>query len=177
MQIIRASRDLYQKYREDILDIFLDVISMEMYSQYVDPEVESAYHDDMFEKGYYLLALEDDKLIGYIAAYPLAEEPLLPNEIKEKYQPERCDYLSEMHIKADRRRQGIGTKLMEAYLKGVDHDAYDHAVVRAWTVEGGAGPFYKRFGFEDDAIIDQVKTTKDGKGKRTIQKQYFFKKL
>ena len=178
-QFVRIDDTSYKNYRGRILEIYLDSGTSRVHDQYLDPAEESDYHDSVLgkRKGYGYVVIDSDKCEGYILAYPLSFEPLLPDAIRDSYPLERCLYITEMHLSPECRGRGIGTSLMQTFVNELDPSEWDYLVIRAWKSNEGALRFYEKFGFVRGEVIDEEKVKKNRSGKFWIQKQYLIRQL
>lgn len=178
IKIKKADLDLFKKHQERLFEIYEDGATSGIQEQYLEMEEEKEYIEDIIKKGGYgFFALYKDILLGFILATPLENDSLLPQSIKKKYPVEKSFYISEIAVHKDYRFQGIGSELMENFLKDVDRKKYEYLFIRAWKNNSVAMNLYQKFGFIPDEIINQEKIKKDRSGTFIIQKQYLVQKL
>ena len=166
------------RYRQELLEIYFDAASTGAHEQQLNLANEASYIHGIFsaKEGYGFLALVGESCAGFILAYPLKHEPLLPHRVRERYDTDRCLYVAEMHVRRDFRGQGCGSELFTAFLSDIDA-RYASVAIRAWRNNEGALRFYERLGFVRNAIIQETKARKGTGEPFVIEKQYLFKDL
>lgn len=178
LTIVKARKEEYVKHKAELLAIFFQSMSEDRQKQHVDEKKEEEYITHIFDVGGYgYFALENDILVGFITAYGLSHDSLLPDTIEQKFPVDKCLYLSEMAVRKNLRGKEIGTKLIKAFIESIDKKSWDYLFIRAWKTNERAIHFYKKFGFKEDEIIEQEKRRKYTKEKFIIQKQYFWQKV
>jgi GNAT superfamily N-acetyltransferase len=81
----------------------------------------------------------DGEITGYLVGYTMPVTDLRPVKIAE---------LESMFVREDARGQGIGKRLVEAFIKWSLQEGAQRASVTAYAANGKAIAFYKRLGFE-----------------------------
>jgi ribosomal-protein-alanine N-acetyltransferase len=76
--------------------------------------------------------------------------------------PEETAYLSELAVDPDNRRNGYGSKLLEAVSQAQRQDGCERLVLTVRAVDDGAREFYKRHGFEQEVRLDDEYETGAG---------------
>jgi len=170
--IIITNKKDFDNYEKEILDIYMDAGTTGYMEQHLDKDKEKNYISKCFDEGYGLFAIKDSMLIGFMIMMPLKYDLLLPDSIKQKYNPEKCLYVAEMAVHKEFRGNGVGTKLMNKFIKTVDVGKYEFLFIRSWRNNKPAISFYQKFGFILGDIIKQNKIKKDRKTKFVIEKQY-----
>ena len=174
MEIIQTHNTDYQ---HEIIALYLEAFSTGTSKQYIDRVELDSYIETILEKGYALLALEDNHVIGAILCCPLKLDNRLPKEIVQNFSIEKCIYLSEMMVSTIVRGQGIGTKLMDEFIGTVNKSLYSEAFIRVWNENTPALNLYRKMGFEPIATIEQTKRNAEGNGTFVMKKLYLHKKL
>lgn len=92
--------------------------------------------------GCFLVAEDDDKLVGYIAASA------------KKFDDRRsCKVeIDNLGVISDYRKQGVGKKLTDACLKWAKDEGFNKAHLRCYAANVGALEFYKRNGFQGISV-------------------------
>lgn len=178
VKIVKADIKIFRKYQSAIMDIYIEAGTSGVMEQHLEKDAEAAYLTDLLQSGGYgYVVLDGSRLIGFILAEPLADDPLLPDTIRRQFPVERCLYIAEMHVHKDYREQGIGTELMTRFIEEADRKKWEYLFIRAWKNNVRAIRLYQRLGFQLAAIINQTKIRKDRSGTFVIQKQYLWQKL
>lgn len=90
----------------------------------------------------FLVAEDDGKLVGYIAASP------------KNFDDRRSRYaeIDNLGVISSYRQQGVGKKLMDACLQWAKDEGFQKAHLRCYSANVGALEFYKRNGFQDISV-------------------------
>lgn len=176
--IIRADGDTFKKHKTELMDIYIEACGSEYMAQYVESGEEELRIAQIFEKGGYgFFGFHENKLTGFLLVTPLSHDALLPETMKEKYPIERCLYVAEIHIHEDYRRKGIGTNLMNAFMKDADRKKYDYVVIRTWIRNIPAMNLYRKLGFVPGVTVEEEKIKPDRSETFIMLKQYLVRKL
>ena len=174
MQIFKTHNSDYHK---EITDLYIEAFSSGLSTQHIDIEKLNMYLDEILHHGYALLAADNENIIGAILCCPLKIDSYLPAIINENFKVDKCVYVAEMMVSESTRGMGIGTKLLYEFFETVDKSIYTDAFIRVWDENVGAISLYKKFGFEQIAIIEQTKKKANGKETFVMKKIYLHKKL
>jgi GNAT superfamily N-acetyltransferase len=158
MKMLTIDKSTYQKYKLQLLQLYIDSFSTGLSAQKIDPVVTGLYLDGLFEVGYGILITEKDELIGALLAAPLSIDALLPDKIRQNFPIENCVYIAEMMVKENARGKGLGKQLLQEFMQTVDKQRFKHAFIRVWVENVPAVTLYRKMGYDDYAFIDQVKT-------------------
>ena len=174
MEIIKTNNS---GFREQLIDLYIEAFSTGISEQHIDLEQLNQYVDLISKEGYFLLAVENDDVVGSVWLCPLKFDKSLPAEISEKFDVEKCLYLAEMMVTEKTRGQGIGKQLMSAFFETADKLQYSEAFIRVWDENIPALNLYRNAGFKDIARIKQLKMKADGVETFVMQKIYLHTKL
>lgn len=174
MKIIKTNNS---NFRKQLIDLYIEAFSTGKSEQHIDLEVLNRYVDLILKEGYFVLAVEDDDVVGAVWLCPLKFDKSLPAEISEKFEVEKCLYLAEMMVTEKTRGQGVGKQLMTAFFETADKLQYSDAFIRVWDENIPALNLYRNAGFKDIAHIEQTKTKADGFETFVMQKIYLHTKL
>lgn len=166
-----------EKYRSDIIILYLDAFSSGKSQQFIDKNELEIYINKIYAEGFVFLAFENDKVTGALLSIPLKSDDQLPEKIKTNFKIEKCIYVAEMMVSEQMRGKGTGKLLLEYLFKNIDKTTYNHAFIRVWNENIPALSLYRKTGFEDYTTIQQTKTNVDGSGTFVMEKIYLHKKL
>ena len=182
MEIITVDKSTYQKYKAQLLKLYIDSFSTGFSAQKIDSDVTGRYLDALFEEGYGIFITEKDELIGALLTAPLVIDDLLPDKIRQNFSVENCVYIAEMMVIENARGKGLGNQLLQEFIQTVDQHRFTHVFIRVWVENVPALKLYRKMGYEEYATIDQVKTYSDnpdttGKpGTFVMHKVYLYRK-
>jgi len=174
MKIIQTHNPDYQS---EISALYIEAFSGAPSNQYIDPVKLDAYIKMILEKGYALLAILNGQVVGAVLSFPLKFDNLLPDEIKQNFDTDKCIYVAELMVGAPTRGQGIGNKLMMEFFKTVDKSHYTDAFIRVWEENIPALNLYRKMNFVPVTSVEQTKKKADGSGTFVMKKIYLHKKL
>ena len=176
MEIIKVDKSNYQHYQAPLLKLYIDSFSTGLSAQTIDAVVTGHYLDTLFEEGYGIFIVEKEELIGALLATPLTFDDLIPDKIRQNFLIDNCVYIAEMMVNENARGKGLGTQLLEEFLRTVDQKRFSHAFIRVWVENVPAINLYRKMGYADYATIDQVKTRSDQRGTFVMKKIYLYRK-
>ena len=106
------------------------------------------YFIELIEKGTVWVAVDDNKVIGYLAG---------SINVKPEYATKSLSELDNFYVEEEYRRQGIGKKLLEEFKKYCISKDIEEIKVTASAKNINARQFYKNNGFEDFEITYKMK--------------------
>lgn len=174
MEIIQSKNS---DNRNGLIELYIEAFSTGLSQQYTDRTDLNSYIEAILEKGYALIAVENNELIGAILCTPLEFDKLYPDQLVQNFSIEKCVYVAEMMVRVKFWGQGIGKKLLTEFFKKIDQSRYSEAIIRVWDQNIPALNLYKKMGFEPIANIEQTKMKADGTGSFVMNKIYLHKKL
>lgn len=174
MNIIQT-KDL--KFLKQIVEQYIRVFSTGQSAQLIDIVELNQYVHTILTRGYAVLAIENDELVGSLLSTPLVLDKELPSEIATKFEMEQCIYIAELMVKEDKRGMGIGRKLIEVFYNMIDWKIYSDVFIRVWDENKGALRLYEQSGFQPIAKITQTKIAMDGFTKYDMNKIYLHKRI
>ncbi len=174
MKIIQSSNT---NYRNEIIALYIEAFSTGLSREHIDLEELTQYVDFIFEKGYILLAIENQEFIGTIWVYPLSFEKEFPTNILENLNIANCLYISEMIVAGKFRGQGIGKLLLQSFFDTVDKTKYSDTIIRVWKENIPALRLYEKIGFKPIATIFQTKRIPEKNEFFVMEKIYLHIKL
>lgn len=177
MIFINVNKLKFETYKNDLVNLYIDTFSAGKSFQYHSEEETAAYLQSIFDVGYGIFALEENKLVGVILLTPLSFDKLLPEEILQNYDVTRSVYVAEMIVEKSKQGQGIGKKLLSFFLEEADRTKYSKAFIRVWVDNVAAVALYKKMGFEICASMVQPKLLADKSGTFDFEKIYLHKEL
>lgn len=164
-------------YSDEIASMYIQAFSTGISQQHIDTEELTRYINLMLKEGSALLAVEGNTVCGAILSCPLQHDKLLPDDIRQNFNIQKCVYLAEMMVQEKKRGQGIGKKMMSRFLETIDKSRFTDAFIRVWEENIPALTLYKRMGFEPISTIEQIKTNVNGTDTFVMKKIYLHKKL
>jgi GNAT superfamily N-acetyltransferase len=90
-----------------------------------------------------IIAEADEKVVGYLSASCTSNSHRRQNPVAE---------IETMYVEEEHRRQGIGGKLLEAFIEWAQVQGAAHLEVMAWAGNKHTLEFYHHFDFVEDAI-------------------------
>ena len=103
-----------------------------------------------------LLALDDERLVGFGIAIPLQLRPDVARELTGLLNIERTMYFAELGVLPQFRGKGIGGALINERLRLMDRDRYTDVVVRVSASRNVSYRQYLRRGFENVGVPMEV---------------------
>lgn len=177
----QTDMDIFQtnntNYCNAITALYLEAFSSGKSTQYINAGELSAYITSFFVKGIVTIATENEQLIGALLACPITLDTLLPKEIENNFEIDKCLYIAEMMVSEQVRGKGIGTLLIQHLLKETDRQLYKEVFIRVWDENIPALHLYRKMGFNDYCTIQQTKMKADGTGTFVMPKIYLHQKL
>ena len=177
MELITIDTEGYQKYKEQLLQLYLDSFSTGLSAQTLDPWAVGQYLDSLFVEGYGIVVAEGDVVIGALFATPLNIDALIPDQIRQNFLVDDCVYISEMMVSENARGKGLGAQLLQKFIQTVDQNRFKHAFIRVWVDNLPAISLYRKMGYQDYAFIDQIKSNPGTKEPFVMHKVYLHKNL
>lgn len=89
------------------------------------------------------IAESGGRVVGYLAASCNTSPHRLQNPVAD---------IETMFVDAAQRRQGVGSKLVDAFISWAQEQGAVHLEVMAWSGNRRTLEFYRRHGFVDDAV-------------------------
>jgi ribosomal protein S18 acetylase RimI-like enzyme len=174
MKIIKTNNS---NFRKQLINLYVEAFSTGISEQYIDLEELNRHIDLILREGYVLLAIKNEDVVGSVWLCPLKFDKLLPPEISEKFDVEKCLYLAEMMVTEKARGQGVGKQLMTKFFDTADKLQFSSAFIRVWDQNTPALKLYRNAGFKDIASIKQTKNKAGGVETFDMQKIYLHTKL
>lgn len=180
-KIVKADINLFLKHQEEILQIEREQVENSSSEHLFDEEDELNFMTDALNKGgSAYLAMENDKVIGFLVVGPLDDGSDLPKSVTQNFPVQKCLHIKVMYIKEP--GKGVGSYLLENLVEEADKEKWEYLFVRTWIAppnEGAINFYTKKSGFEiiPNAIVESTKTKTDQSGTFQIKRQYFAKKI
>ena len=163
------------KYRDALIALYIGCFSSGISAQYIDEVQLSRYVDLILNKGYGVLAIENELLVAALLCFPLKYDKDVPIEITDNYNVDNCIYIAELMVTEQKRGFGIAKKMMEEFENKLDTNVTD-LFIRVWDKNVPALTLYEKQGFTSVATILQHKLEKDGANLLLMRKMYLNKK-
>ncbi|QIA07858.1 GNAT family N-acetyltransferase [Draconibacterium halophilum] len=177
MNLIGVEAQNFEAYKNNLVSLYIDTFSSGKSFQYHSEEETAAYLQSIFNVGYGVFAMEENKIVGAILLTPLSFDRRLPEEIAREYAINRSVYVAEMMVEKSKQGQGIGKKLLNHFLENADRNKYNHAFIRVWIENETAVSLYKKMGFEICAKLVQPKLLADKSAIFDFEKVYLQQRL
>ncbi len=162
-------------YREKFIDLYLHAFTRGRHAQAIVPEMVERLLDDLLCDGLGILALDGDRLVGWVAAFPLNRETDFPREKYRDVVVAESLYISEVMVHEDYRGRGIATRMIGGLLREAERD-YSYAVIRVWQENRPAMVLYRKLGFVPLGVISQIKMNAAGE-EFEMEKVYLGKQM
>ena len=177
MEIVTIDKSDYQKYKDQLLELYLECFSTGKSAQKLDPVKTEKYLESLFKDGYGIFFLEEEILTAVLLATPLGFDELIPEKIRQNFLLDNCVYIAEMMVTENARGRGLGKQLLEEFIQKVDKIKFKHAFIRVWVENVPAVTLYRKMGYEDYATIYQKKSSPDTGKTFMMHKVYLYKNL
>jgi ribosomal protein S18 acetylase RimI-like enzyme len=100
------------------------------------------------DPGQIQVAEENGKLVGYVMSQKIVKTPL---DMAYNW-----SYVSDVYVKRNHRRQGIGRKLLQATVEYLKSVGSEHVRLAVWHRNEGAIRLYKELGFKEHMHTLQI---------------------
>lgn len=166
-----------KKFRNEVIQLYLEGFSSGISAQHIDKIEMEKYIDSFFIRREVLLSILNNSVMGVLLFSPLIKDKLLPEEIKNKYDIEKCAYIAELFVAESARGKGIGKNLLKKFFDIIDHGIYTHVFIRVWDKNISALALYEKLGFKTVANIRQTKNKLNGTETFYMNKIYLHKEI
>ena len=163
------------KYRDALIALYIGCFSSGLSAQYIDEVQLSRYVDLILNKGYGVLAIENELLVAALLCFPLKYDKDVPIEITDNYNVDNCIYITELMVTGQKRGNGIAKKLLEEFENKLDTNVTD-LFIRVWDKNVPALTLYEKQGYTLVASILQHKLEIGGASQLLMRKMYLHKK-
>jgi ribosomal protein S18 acetylase RimI-like enzyme len=165
-----------KKYSGEITDLYIQCFSAGLSAQHIDPLELKSYMQLISDSGYAVLAIEAEQITGALLCLPLTEDKLLPENLKESLNVNKCLYIAELMIDEKARGRGLGKELIRRCTENADRSRYSEIVIRVWEKNEAALHLYLKEGFKPVGAITQLKRKPDGTELIEMKKIYLSKR-
>jgi len=147
IEIVSGEKSLKKcLFEEGLISLYQKIFADFPYFEQFDEAEVDAYFEDYLSNGKVLIARDKGKIVGFAAAYPFVEEPIVRGIlIKQKINPDDCSYIAELGVDSESRGNGIGQALIEELLLELPNDK--NPVLRTNINNEVAQKLYQRLGF------------------------------
>lgn len=174
-RIYKLNEFNYPKFREKILDLYLNAFTSGENSQFISSESAESTLDEILRNGFGNMAFIEEHLVGVLLAFPLGCDVEFPKEKCSDISIDTSIYIAELMVHSNFRGKGIASNLLETFFQEVE-EKYTNAVIRVWDKNKSALKLYQKMGFVQVATISQTKLNTEQKPFE-MQKLYMVKKL
>lgn len=171
----RVDRLIYPRFRDRIIDLYLNAFTAGDYAQYISPGCAAATLDHLLQVGWGWISFVEEKPIGLILSHPLIHDPDFPAALYPAIPVKSSVYIAEMMVDATVRGRGIALRMIHQELLS-QPPGITHAVIRVWEENRPALSLYERVGFVPFHTIRQTKHRSPAE-RFTMKKIYLYKRL
>lgn len=169
-----ANKQVYKKFSNDLEELYLNTFTTGISAQQISREKAENYLETMFEVGYGIFGLQDNKLVAALVATPPSLDIQRPEHIQNSYPDGSSIYIAEVLVDESVRGQGLGQQLVQSFENHLSTQI-KHVLLRVWQKNKPAVMLYYKMGFKICGEITQEKIRPDSKEKFTMHKNYMVK--
>ena len=137
-------------YKNRLLKLYLQAFSEGEFSQFILDDAAEKDWEKYRRIGKIYVALQSDKLLGALVAYPLRFDEHLPEQ--NVFDVRNAVYIAELMTDIQMQGKGIGKRLMNFFDENTDKNQYTETVIRVWEKNVPALSLYRKLGFIDSGI-------------------------
>ncbi|MBP1637950.1 MAG: GCN5-related N-acetyltransferase [Bacteroidetes bacterium] len=157
MQVIQFNKNSFQKYKNQLVDLYLHAFTTGNYAQFIERKDAELGLDSLSQHGDGFIAILDKTIIGIIIGTPLSFDENFPSGLLPEIDKKSCVYIAELMIVSNMRGKGIAQKLIDIYFNKKIKEQFSDVVIRVWNENIPALLLYKKLGFIEIAEITQTK--------------------
>lgn len=162
MKIIKVDKQNYEKYKTDYIEIYKNIFSETPYfERFTNEEVEKVYQLSLLDSSISLLAIKDNKIIGFALGIQLSihNDEKLKNLTEEYFNLDKVFYNAELGVLPEYRGRGIGSKLVNKRLLFAKDMGYETICMRTKKEGSMSISLYRRIGFKILEGVEDLSST------------------
>lgn len=167
--------DRTRKWKKKVLKLYVEVYSEGLSRQHVQQEKLIQFVEQIYSKGYLLVAHDKELLQGALFVIPASADPLFPESYIDETEIELTDYVAELMVAKSFRSQGIASKLMNEAERLSSDNSKKNMLIRVWSENSTALSLYLKRNYKELCKIYQDKLSPEGNTFK-MEKLYLLKR-
>jgi len=163
MKIIKINKQNYAKYKTSYIKIYKNIFSKAPYFEiFTNKEAEEVYQLSLLDSTISLLAIKDNKIIGFALGIQLSihNDEKFKTLIREYFNINKVLYNAELGVLPEYRGLGIGSKLVDERMLFAKNMGYETICMRTKKEGSMSISLYQKLGFEILEGFEEISTTK-----------------
>lgn len=163
MKIVIVNKENYEQYKYDYIELYKEIFSKAPYFEiFTDKEAEEVYQLSLLNSTISLLAIKDNKIIGFALGIQLSihNDEKFKTLISEYFNLDKVLYNAELGVLPKYRGLGIGSKLVEKRVLFAKDMGYETICMRTKKKGSMSISLYQKLGFKILEGVEEISTTK-----------------
>ena len=163
MKIVIVNKENYEQYKNDYIKLYKEIFSKAPYFEiFTDKEVEEVYKLSLLNLTISLLAIKDNKIIGFALGIQLSihNDKKFKMLISEYFNLDKVLYNAELGVLPEYRGLGIGSKLVKKRILFAKNMGYETVCMRTKKEGSMSISLYQKLGFKILEGVEEISTTK-----------------
>jgi len=163
MRIVIINKENYEQYKNDYIKLYKDIFSKAPYFEiFTDKDVEEVYKLSLLNSTISLLAIKDNKIIGFALGIQLSihNDKKFKMLISEYFNLDKVLYNAELGVLPEYRGLGIGSKLVKKRILFAKNMGYETICMRTKKEGSMSISLYQKLGFKILEGVEEISTTK-----------------
>jgi len=162
MEIIEVNKTNYEQYKSDYIKIYKEIFSQSPYFEvFTNEEVEEVYQLSLLVSTISLLAIKDNKIIGFALGIQLSihNDENFKILTKKYFDLDKVLYNAELGVLPEYRNIGIGSLLVTKRISFAKDKGYKIICMRTKKEDSMSISLYQKLGFKILEGVEELITT------------------
>jgi ribosomal protein S18 acetylase RimI-like enzyme len=167
-------------FKASFVGVYQAIISEPPYYQRLFPmEAQAVLKRTLETSGHssFFLVMGATQVLGFGLGVPLESRSEICKEVRGLLDVSHTFYLSEFGVLPKYRERGLGRLMLESRLAEIDRAIFSHAIVRTSTADVVSKRLYKKLGFEEVGVFQEVMGRRNDGTVRSDRRMFMAKVL
>lgn len=163
MKIVIVNKENYEQYKNNYIELYKKIFSQAPYFEiFTDEEVAEVYRLSLLDSSISLLAIKDNKIIGFALGIKLSihNDDKFKTLVGKHFNINKVLYNAELGVLPEYRGLGIGGKLIDERMLFAKKMGYEIICMRTKKEGSMSISLYQKLGFKILEGVEEISSTK-----------------